>query len=262
VSVVSATQLDVKLCECGCGTPAPIAKMTDSARGVVRGQPQRFVKGHSCRLQEQAVRIATQARLRAERAALAAELAGEVAATPRPRARRAEGRCANGHQLGAGVAGNARRCSTCAAVAAARWKALERLAASPVPAGPVGRAPCARCGAEVVLAGGGAVALEPAELLAPMRCRDCRGTGRWDDRYESKTIFARGAGRGLGGPGRGPAPLERVEPGPCTRCAGAGTVGERLPARAAQLTEAGAVRIWRPERGRAEGAALHALHVC
>jgi hypothetical protein len=35
-----------KLCECGCGRPAPIAKNTDPSRERVKGQPQRFLKGH------------------------------------------------------------------------------------------------------------------------------------------------------------------------------------------------------------------------
>ena len=34
----------IKLCECGCGNIAPIAKRT--ARGYVKGQYQRFLKGH------------------------------------------------------------------------------------------------------------------------------------------------------------------------------------------------------------------------
>lgn len=36
----------VKLCECGCGRPAPIAKKTDNGRGHVKGQPMRFICGH------------------------------------------------------------------------------------------------------------------------------------------------------------------------------------------------------------------------
>lgn len=36
----------VKLCECGCGFPAPIAKQTDAKRGHVRGEPERFILGH------------------------------------------------------------------------------------------------------------------------------------------------------------------------------------------------------------------------
>src|SRR5437016_1734239 len=40
----------VKLCECGCGLPAPIAKQTEKRTGAMRGKPQRFVKGHSVRL--------------------------------------------------------------------------------------------------------------------------------------------------------------------------------------------------------------------
>lgn len=41
----------VKLCECGCGEPAPISKITEVARGRVAGQPQRFVAGHAQRMQ-------------------------------------------------------------------------------------------------------------------------------------------------------------------------------------------------------------------
>ncbi len=36
-----------KLCECGCGLPAPIAKKTWRKRGAVAGQPQRFVANHN-----------------------------------------------------------------------------------------------------------------------------------------------------------------------------------------------------------------------
>jgi hypothetical protein len=39
----------MKLCECGCGEPAPIAAETQRSRGAVKGQPQRFVRGHSGR---------------------------------------------------------------------------------------------------------------------------------------------------------------------------------------------------------------------
>ena len=35
-----------KLCECGCGKPAPIAVASNFTRGVVKGQPLRFIKGH------------------------------------------------------------------------------------------------------------------------------------------------------------------------------------------------------------------------
>jgi hypothetical protein len=37
----------MKLCECGCGELAPIAPQTIRKRGHVRGQPLRFVRGHS-----------------------------------------------------------------------------------------------------------------------------------------------------------------------------------------------------------------------
>jgi len=36
-----------KLCECGCGEPAPIAKLTDRTKGYIKGQPKRFRHGHS-----------------------------------------------------------------------------------------------------------------------------------------------------------------------------------------------------------------------
>jgi hypothetical protein len=36
----------MKLCECGCGQPAPIATYTRSDRGYVKGQPQKFIRGH------------------------------------------------------------------------------------------------------------------------------------------------------------------------------------------------------------------------
>jgi hypothetical protein len=39
-----------KLCECGCGLPAPIAKVTRTPLGHVRGQPIRFIKGHQTHL--------------------------------------------------------------------------------------------------------------------------------------------------------------------------------------------------------------------
>jgi hypothetical protein len=40
-------QTPVKLCECGCGKPAPIAEMTNVKRGYVKGEPRRFVAGHN-----------------------------------------------------------------------------------------------------------------------------------------------------------------------------------------------------------------------
>lgn len=39
----------IKLCECGCGQPAPIAKTNDKARGWFKGQPIRFISGHNGR---------------------------------------------------------------------------------------------------------------------------------------------------------------------------------------------------------------------
>lgn len=40
----------VKLCECGCGQPAPIAKFSRKKVGHKKGEPVRFIKGHSLRI--------------------------------------------------------------------------------------------------------------------------------------------------------------------------------------------------------------------
>ncbi len=42
-------QAAVKLCECGCGQPAPIAPVTNLRKGHIKGQPTRFVAGHNHR---------------------------------------------------------------------------------------------------------------------------------------------------------------------------------------------------------------------
>ena len=38
------------LCECGCGTSTRLAPFSDRTRRWVRGQPIRFIRGHSTRL--------------------------------------------------------------------------------------------------------------------------------------------------------------------------------------------------------------------
>lgn len=40
---------DIPLCECGCGDVAPLAPKTVASRGVVKGQPLRFIHGHNRR---------------------------------------------------------------------------------------------------------------------------------------------------------------------------------------------------------------------
>lgn len=42
--------MNAKLCECGCGEPAPIAKQTSNARGYVAGRARRFIHGHHRRM--------------------------------------------------------------------------------------------------------------------------------------------------------------------------------------------------------------------
>jgi hypothetical protein len=38
-----------KLCECGCGEPAPLAERTAKRFGWVKGEPKRFINGHNRR---------------------------------------------------------------------------------------------------------------------------------------------------------------------------------------------------------------------
>jgi len=44
---------DDKLCECGCGNPAPIAKLTNRRQGHIAGRPVRFIQGHNHRSKQQ-----------------------------------------------------------------------------------------------------------------------------------------------------------------------------------------------------------------
>ena len=41
----------MKLCECGCGNPAPISKFNRKERGQKKGEPIRFISGHNSKLQ-------------------------------------------------------------------------------------------------------------------------------------------------------------------------------------------------------------------
>lgn len=43
---------DIKLCECGCGKPAPIVSQTNVRQGRVKGQPGRFIHNHHRRIHE------------------------------------------------------------------------------------------------------------------------------------------------------------------------------------------------------------------
>lgn len=38
------------LCQCGCGLPTPLARDTRRSKGTVRGEPTRFLRGHSQRV--------------------------------------------------------------------------------------------------------------------------------------------------------------------------------------------------------------------
>lgn len=37
------------LCKCGCGQPTPIATMSRRDRGIVKGQPVNYIRGHNTR---------------------------------------------------------------------------------------------------------------------------------------------------------------------------------------------------------------------
>ncbi len=41
----------MRLCECGCGQPTELAKQSRAARGFLKGQPQRFIRGHVAKKQ-------------------------------------------------------------------------------------------------------------------------------------------------------------------------------------------------------------------
>lgn len=38
--------IETGLCQCGCGTPTPLAKWTDRRHGLIRGVPTRYINGH------------------------------------------------------------------------------------------------------------------------------------------------------------------------------------------------------------------------
>lgn len=40
---------DVQLCECGCGSPAPVYTKSNRRLGIVIGRPHRFIANHHCR---------------------------------------------------------------------------------------------------------------------------------------------------------------------------------------------------------------------
>lgn len=44
---MNTQEITPKLCECGCGQPAPIAKETRVKYGHIKGEPMRFILGHS-----------------------------------------------------------------------------------------------------------------------------------------------------------------------------------------------------------------------
>ena len=53
----------VKLCECGCQQPAPVAKKTARRDGHVKGKPVRFIRGHHSRSPEYRAKLRVWGRL-------------------------------------------------------------------------------------------------------------------------------------------------------------------------------------------------------
>lgn len=47
VKEASVREQSTKLCECGCGNPAPISPVTSRYHGWVKDQPKRFISGHN-----------------------------------------------------------------------------------------------------------------------------------------------------------------------------------------------------------------------
>src|SRR4029077_9598087 len=43
-------RIDLHLCECGCGQPTGVAPQTVQSRGIVKGQPLRFLRFHNLKL--------------------------------------------------------------------------------------------------------------------------------------------------------------------------------------------------------------------
>lgn len=68
----------MSLCECGCGEPAPIAKKTYSARGVVKGQVLTFIQGHHSRMPEYRARMLAGQRPAGQRIPLSPEARNKI----------------------------------------------------------------------------------------------------------------------------------------------------------------------------------------
>ena len=47
----------MKLCECGCGQPAPIYNQTNRSRGMLKGRPARFIKNHHLKQHNQSTEM-------------------------------------------------------------------------------------------------------------------------------------------------------------------------------------------------------------
>lgn len=54
--------MSLKLCECGCGLPAPLAKASDPRIPIKKGEPRRFIYGHWARTSEGRTRAGSSGR--------------------------------------------------------------------------------------------------------------------------------------------------------------------------------------------------------
>ena len=126
----------VKLCECGCGLPAPIATENDASCGAVKGQARRFIRGHRAKGQGAGPRERTRKLIveTGQRIGLSTVLDPEVT-LPRPpaspvRAVRLRCVCSTEYVRAIAVAfrrGDAESCGNCAGGAVVAGKQFDRL---------------------------------------------------------------------------------------------------------------------------------------
>lgn len=74
-----AARKSIALCECGCGSAAPIARVTNARYGHIRGEPVRFVRGHHNRVHSAETRAKMSAAKRGK--SLSAEHRAKVSAS-------------------------------------------------------------------------------------------------------------------------------------------------------------------------------------
>jgi hypothetical protein len=128
---------EVKLCECECGLPAPIATENDASCGAVKGQARRFIRGHRAKGQGAGARERTRKLIveEGQRFGLGVVVNPEVEAARKSdgtRLRMMSLRCACGTEYIREVAlafrrGDAESCGNCAGGAVVEGMQFDRL---------------------------------------------------------------------------------------------------------------------------------------